>query len=263
MVAATRAMPRLPMQNLLAGARAALRNGSAGSRHVDYAADGPHRQRQRHSDSTRPPHGRLTLADSTPGLTRKINPCADDAGGPEDDAPVMSTFDYILGLSALALVLFNMRRHELTDRRLRRPLIIAAAISIAFLHTVPTSGGDGVLVAAGLLLGVACGAASGALTRVERDSESGAIISQASPVAVMITAGAFVARMGFAVAATNGLGPAIGRLSSRIDVHSADAWVAALVLMAAADLVVRAAVLWRRRSLVAADQRWAQQALPA
>jgi hypothetical protein len=46
----------------------------------------------------------------------------------------MSTTDYLLAGAALALVLWNMRPHALTDRRLRRPLIIAAVVCMAFLH---------------------------------------------------------------------------------------------------------------------------------
>lgn len=161
----------------------------------------------------------------------------------------MSTLDYILALAALGLVLWNLRRHPLTDRRLRRPLIIAAIVCIAFLHGVPTAGADGALVALGILAGIACGAVSGLATRIERDERSGAIIATGTPLAVAVTAFAFAGRLGFAVAAANGLGPAIGRFSHSVGIHSAQAWIAALVLMAAADLVVRTLVLWRRRSL--------------
>ena len=168
----------------------------------------------------------------------------------------MSTFDYILGVGALVLIVWNMRRHELTDRSLRRPVIIAAVVAVSFLHAIPTAGGDGVLVGLGLLTGIACGTISALATRVERDAATGAVISAATPLAVAVTAGAFAGRMAFAVAATNGLGPAIGRFSSRIGVDSAQAWIAALVLMAVADLVVRALILWRRRSAVAAGQGW-------
>lgn len=164
----------------------------------------------------------------------------------------MSTLDYLLGIAALALVLWNMRRHELTDRRLLRPVIIAAAICLSFLHGVPTSGADGALVALGIGAGVACGAIGGLATRVERDLDSGLIVSVATPLAVIVTTAAFASRLAFAVAATNGLGPAIGRFSHQVGIHSSEAWVAALVLMAAADLATRALILWRRRSGVAA-----------
>jgi hypothetical protein len=135
----------------------------------------------------------------------------------------MTTLDYILGFSALALILFNMRRHELMDRRLRRPVIIAAAICVAFLHGVPTDGADGVLVAIGILAGIGCGAVGGLATRLER-GDDGAVIATGTPVAVGVTAVAFAGRMAFAVAATNGLGPAIGRFSGEVGIHSPEAW---------------------------------------
>jgi hypothetical protein len=193
---------------------------------------------------------------STSGLRRKINPCADDLTADESDALAMSTLDYILGVSALGLILWNMRRHELTDRRLRRPVIIAAAVCFTFLRGLPTAGADGALVALGIVIGVSCGTLSALATRVERDETTGAILSAATPLAIGITAAAFLGRMAFAVAATNGLGPAIARFSSRINVHSAQAWVAALVLMAAADLVVRSVILRRRRDAISAGRTW-------
>jgi hypothetical protein len=185
-------------------------------------------------------------------LTREINPRAEDSRSPVDQSVAMSTIDYILGAAALALVLWNMRRHELTDRRLRRPLIIAAAIGIAFLHGVPTTGADGVLVALGVLVGIGCGMTGGLATRLDRD-DAGATIATATPLAVTVTVLAFAGRLGFAFAATHGLGPAIARFSSEVGVHSQQAWVAALVLMAVADLAVRALILWQRRDHAA---RW-------
>src|SRR4051794_32937146 len=160
----------------------------------------------------------------------------------------MTTFDYLLAPVFLALVLWNMRPHELTDRRLLRPVVIAAAICAAFLHGVPTAGADAALIAAGVLAGVSCGAFTAWATAVRLDRDSGAVIAAASPFAMTVTAVVLVARIGFAVAASNGLGPAIARLSAHIDVDSKQAWVAALVLMVAADLVTRAAILWRRRA---------------
>ena len=175
----------------------------------------------------------------------------------------MTTLDYLLGLAALALVLWNMRRHELTNRSLRRPAIIAAAICVAFLHGVPTAGADAVLVALGILTGIACGAVSALATRLEGDSAGGPIFATGTPLAVGVTAFAFAGRMAFAVAATNGLGASIARFSSEVGIHSQQAWVAALVLMAAADLVVRALILWQRRAAVAAGRGWTPAVRPA
>jgi hypothetical protein len=159
----------------------------------------------------------------------------------------MKTSDYLIGIGALALILWNMRSHELTDRRLRRPLVIAAALCAFFLHGVPTAGADGALVAVGIAAGVACGAIGGLATRLERD-DRGAVIATATPLAVAVTAAAFAGRMGFAFAATHGLGGSIGRFSADVGIHSMQAWVAALILMGAADLATRALILWQRRS---------------
>jgi hypothetical protein len=166
----------------------------------------------------------------------------------------MSTTDYFLAGAAMALVLWNMRPHALTDRRLRRPLIIAAVVCMSFLHGVPTAGADGVLVALGILTGAACGLIGALTTRLEVEHDE--VIAAATPLAYAVTVTAFGGRLAFAVAATNGLGPAIGRFSQSVGIHSQEAWVAALVLMAVADLVVRALVLWQRRSVSA---RWALQ----
>jgi hypothetical protein len=75
------------------------------------------------------------------------------------------------------------------------------------------------------------------------------VIASATPLAYGVTLLAFGGRLAFAIAATNGLGPAIGRFSRSVGIQSEKAWVAALVFMAVADLVVRALVLWQRRSV--------------
>src|SRR6476646_8162222 len=105
----------------------------------------------------------------------------------------MSTLDYFLGFGLLAFVVWSMRPHELTDHRLRRPILIAAVVCMAFLHGVPTHGADGVLVALGIAIGIGCGAVSARATSVERDALTGRVIAVASPLAVGVTAGAFAA----------------------------------------------------------------------
>ena len=52
--------------------------------------------------------------------------------------------------------------------------------------------------------------------------------------------------MGFAYASTHGAGPAIERFSIAHSITSSNAWVAALFLMAIAEVVVRLAVLGLR-----------------
>jgi hypothetical protein len=48
----------------------------------------------------------------------------------------------------------------------------------------------------------------------------------------------------------------VARFSSDVGIHSQQAWVASLILMAAADLVVRALVLWQLRTTLERGPRW-------
>jgi hypothetical protein len=56
---------------------------------------------------------------------------------------------------------------------------------MAFLHGVPTSGADGLLVALGIVTGAACGLIGALATRL--DVESGEVIAAATPVAYAVT----------------------------------------------------------------------------
>jgi hypothetical protein len=58
--------------------------------------------------------------------------------------------------------------------------------------------------------------------------------------------------MAFVFAAYHGLGPAIGRFSAAHDITSKQAWAAALVMMALADVLTRLAVLFARSRRLAA-----------
>jgi hypothetical protein len=59
--------------------------------------------------------------------------------------------------------------------------------------------------------------------------------------------------MAFAVAASNGAGPAIARFSIAHQITGSAAWVAALIMMALADVLTRLVVIYvRGRRLTAA-----------
>ncbi|HEY5143437.1 MAG TPA: hypothetical protein VII98_08055 [Solirubrobacteraceae bacterium] len=166
----------------------------------------------------------------------------------------MTTFDYLLSLLGLAAVLIAMRRRELTDRRLRLQLVIAGLIAAGFLHGVPTAGADGVLVMLGVATGAACAMIGAHATTLELTS-AGTVVAHAGRLAFAVTILAFGGRMAFAFAADHGLGPDIARFSASVGIHSQHAWVAALVLMAVTDIALRAAILWVRRSRLAATGR--------
>jgi hypothetical protein len=60
------------------------------------------------------------------------------------------------------------------------------------------------------------------------------------------------ARLAFAVAAGNGAGPAIARFSVAHHITGSAAWVAALVMMALADVLTRLVVIYLRGHRLAA-----------
>ena len=63
------------------------------------------------------------------------------------------------------------------------------------------------------------------------------------------------ARLAFAIAAGNGAGPAIARFSVAHHITGSAAWVAALVMMALADVLTRLVVIYLRgRRLTAGGQ---------
>src|SRR5216683_2295249 len=71
------------------------------------------------------------------------------------------------------------------------------------------------------------------------------------------------ARLAFAVAASNGAGPAIARFSIAHQITGSAAWVAALVMMALADVLTRLAVVYLRGRRLAAAPAAAPALIPA
>jgi hypothetical protein len=81
-----------------------------------------------------------------------------------------------------------------------------------------------------------------------RRGADGTPLSRAGWIAAILWVAGIGARMGCAYATSHGAGPAIGRFSVAHSITSVDAWVAALSLMALAEVVTRLAVLWLRSS---------------
>jgi hypothetical protein len=87
--------------------------------------------------------------------------------------------------------------------------------------------------------------------------------SRAGILAATMWIGGVGARLAFAVAAGNGAGPAIARFSVAHQITGSATWVAALVLMALADVLTRLAVIYLRGRRLAAGPAAAAAAVPA
>jgi len=156
----------------------------------------------------------------------------------------MDTTGYIVNGVLVLLVLRQLQERRLDLRSLVRPVLLVAAAAAFFLHTIPTGGNDLVLELALAAAGATMGAASALATHVRVDGS--AVLARAGLVAASLWVGGVGARMAFAYAAGHGFGPAIGRFSVAHGITGSSAWVAALVLMALADVTSRLVVLHAR-----------------
>lgn len=152
---------------------------------------------------------------------------------------------YLISASLILLVIRQIREHPLDARSLATPVLAVAAAAVMFLHTIPVGGSDLALEAAGAAAGAVMGAIGGLATRL-RLGAGGRPLSQAGVLAASVWIGGVGARLAFTVAVGNGAGPAIARFSVAHHITGSAAWVAALVMMALADMLTRLAVIYLR-----------------
>jgi hypothetical protein len=152
---------------------------------------------------------------------------------------------YLVNASLILLVIRQIREHPLDARSLMVPVLAVGCAAVMFLHSVPAGGGDLVLEATCVLAGAAMGALGGLATKLRLGAD-GRPLGRAGVLAASMWVGGVGARLAFAVAATNGAGPAIARFSVAHHITGSSAWVAALVMMALADVLTRLAVIYLR-----------------
>ena len=110
---------------------------------------------------------------------------------------------------------------------------------------MPLGGNDLVLELACVLAGAVMGATGGLATRLRLGAD-GRPMGHAGWLAASMWVGGVGARLAFAVAASNGAGPAIARFSVAHHITGSAAWIAALVMMALADVLTRLVVIYLR-----------------
>jgi hypothetical protein len=161
----------------------------------------------------------------------------------------MTTTDWIIDITLIAVVFLQLREQRLGLRTFLLPAVILAWAAITYLHQVPTAGNDLTLIVVLTLVGAVFGLFSGLLTRVRR-SNGKAYIKAGFGAAALWVLGMGL-RMAFAVWVSHPSGAArIGRFSAEHDITSAQAWVAALLLMAFGQVLVRLTIIAVRSRLV-------------
>lgn len=162
-----------------------------------------------------------------------------------------TTSTYLINAILVLLVVRQIREHRLDLRSLAVPVLAVGAAALMFLHSVPDGGNDIVLELTCVSAGAIMGGLAGLTTHLRRDA-GGQVMGRAGWLAAGLWITGVGARMAFVFAATHGAGPAIGRFSVMHQITGSQAWVAALVMMALADVLTRLAVLFLRGRRMAA-----------
>jgi hypothetical protein len=150
----------------------------------------------------------------------------------------VSATDYIINAILVLLVLRQIRENRLDLVSLVLPVVLVAGAAAYYLRSIPTQGNDLALDltlgAIGAALGIGCALA----TRMRRGGD-GVALARAGWLAAVLWIVGIGCRMGFAFASDHGAGPSIARFSVAHSITSSQAWVAALVLMALAEVIAR------------------------
>lgn len=157
----------------------------------------------------------------------------------------MSLEDYALNLILVVVVIRQVRGKKLTAFGLLWPVGLVAWAAVEYLHAIPTAGNNLLLAIAGVLMGAVLGCSCGLLTRIHRLPD-GSVVARATSVAALLWVIGVGARLGFALYAQSGGGPAIARFSADNHITSATAWTACLILMSLTEVLGRTAVLTTR-----------------
>ena len=173
-----------------------------------------------------------------------------------------NTTMYVINAILVLLVIRQIREHPLDLRSLAGPVLAVGAAAVLFLHSVPGGGNDVVLETACIAAGAAMGALAGLTTHLRRGG-GGRALGRAGWLAAGLWITAVGARMAFAIADKNGAGPAIGRFSMAHQITGEPAWVAALIMMALADVLTRLAVIYLRGHRLAPGAAAARAPIPA
>ncbi|WP_432097462.1 hypothetical protein [Streptomyces sp. bgisy100] len=166
----------------------------------------------------------------------------------------MNITDYCVNGILVLLVVRQVRGSRLDLINLVLPAVLVGATAVYYLRSVPTVGNDLVLELALAGSGVALGLLCGLATHLRREAEG--VYAKAGLVAAALWVFGMAVRMVFAFAADHGAGDAIADFSRSHQITSAQAWIAAFVMMALAQAVTRLVVIrYRAYRLTASAAR--------
>ena len=194
-------------------------------------------------------------------INPRFNPGADDGIGPKEDHGAMTITDYLINAIFVLVVARQARERELDRRSILVPLILVFFVAQMYLHSVPTSGDDLVLIGLLAAVGLTLGIASGFATHV-RAGDHGLAVARVGWLAATLLIAGIGSRMVFAFAVSHGLRSDITSFSIAHHI-SAAAWPTALVLMAICEVTTRIAIVQLRGRQAMSEQTAVTAAIPA
>jgi hypothetical protein len=156
---------------------------------------------------------------------------------------------YIINSILVLLVIRQIRETRLDLVNLVLPVVLVAGAAAYYLRSVPTAGHDVVLDVTLGAVGLALGALCALATRLRRGPDTIALARAGAVAAVLWVAG-IGARMAFAIWSDHGGAPHIASFSVAHQITGAGAWVAALVIMALAEVLARLGILRLRARML-------------
>jgi hypothetical protein len=151
---------------------------------------------------------------------------------------------------ATFIIATQMGRRRLTVRRLLLPFLAVGIVGYHYLHSVPTVGGDLDFEISLSLAGALCGVLAAYLMNVEKDEQTGRVVTQAGAAYAALWVIVFGGRLAFAWAASNLWSHQVRQFSAQHSITGSAAWTAAFVLMALSMVLARTAIVAGRALLL-------------
>jgi hypothetical protein len=149
----------------------------------------------------------------------------------------MTTTDYLINAVFVFFVLRQVRARRVDLLSFLVPLVIVYFVARNYVHSIPTSGNDLVLVGSLIGVGLVLGVAGGFATQVWRAAD-GDVLARVGWIAGGLLIAGVLSRMLFVFFVDNGGASTIYHFSIANHLTKA-AWPLALVAMALTEIVVR------------------------
>lgn len=157
----------------------------------------------------------------------------------------MTTTDYLINGLLVLVVLRQLHERRLDLHSFLVPLALVGYVAHKYLHTIPTAGNDLVLIGALTTAGAVLGALAGRFTHL-RAGADGVALARAGWAAATLWVAGIGSRIAFSFLSDHGAHHAIAHFSAVNHITGAQAWTAAFVLMALAEVSARLLTLYLR-----------------